>query len=210
MNGTSAAAPTVAGVVALIVQANPSLTARDLKYILATSARQIDPAQQVIRYQGSVIEPGWITNAAGHAFSNWYGFGLVDAAEAVYRAYGFQPLPPQRDLGWKAARAGTSTIGGPNAAATLRLRLGDTLKIDTVQWSMQTTHKTPSNLRVVLISPSGTRSYVLTPFQALDTITQGAGFEIPLSTSNAFLDENVAGTWTLEVTDMTGSDVPPN
>lgn len=75
---------------------------------------------------------------------------------------------------------------------------------------MQTTHKTPSNLRVVLISPSGTRSYVLTPFQALDTITQGAGFEIPLSTSNAFLDENVAGTWTLEVTDMTGSDVPPN
>ncbi|MCF8796930.1 S8 family peptidase [Xanthomonas campestris] len=208
MNGTSAAAPTVAGVVALIVQANPSLTARDLKYILATSARQIDPAQQVIRYQGSVIEPGWITNAAGHAFSNWYGFGLVDAAEAVYRAYGFQPLPPQRDLGWKAARAGTSTIGGPNAAATLRLRLGDTLKIDTVQWSMQTTHKTPSNLRVVLISPSGTRSYVLTPFQALDTITQGAGFEIPLSTSNAFLDENVAGTWTLEVTDMTGSDVP--
>lgn len=207
MNGTSSAAPTVAGVVALILQANPSLSARDLKYILATSARQIDPAQPVVRYRDSVIEPGWITNAAGHTFSNWYGFGLVDAAEAVYRAYSFKPLPAQRDLGWKAARAGSSVIGGPDAPATLQLRLGDTLKVDTVQWSMQTTHKTPTNLRVVLISPSGTRSHVLTPFQALDPITQGTGFDIPLSTSNAFLDENVAGAWTLEVTDMTGSDV---
>ncbi|MCL1530240.1 S8 family serine peptidase [Xanthomonas nasturtii] len=208
MNGTSASAPVVSGVAALILQANPALSARDVKYILATSARQIDREQPVIRYRGSVIEPGWITNAAGRSFSNWYGFGLVDAAEAVYRAYRFTPLPPQRDLGWKAALPASSAIGGPNAPATLQLRLGDALTIDTVQWSMQTTHTTPSNLQVVLISPSGTRSHVLTPFQTLSPITEGTGFDIPLSTSNAFLDERVTGIWTLEVSDMSDSTTP--
>ena len=40
--GTSAAAPTVSGVVALIRAANPALTARDVKLILAGSARKND------------------------------------------------------------------------------------------------------------------------------------------------------------------------
>ena len=37
-NGTSSAAPSVAGVVALMLEANPNLTWRDVKHILATTA----------------------------------------------------------------------------------------------------------------------------------------------------------------------------
>ena len=42
-SGTSAATPIVSGVAALMRQANPNLTWRDLKLILAASARKNDP-----------------------------------------------------------------------------------------------------------------------------------------------------------------------
>ncbi|CAD0340888.1 Microbial serine proteinase [Xanthomonas hortorum pv. pelargonii] len=203
MNGTSAAAPTVSGVAALILSTNSSLSARDVKYILATTARQIDPWQPRVAYQGSVIDPGWITNAAGHRFSNWYGFGLADAAAAVYKASNFTPLPPMRDTRWvKSGNAG-SQIGGPARPATQRIRIKQAMKVESVQLSLETAHLTPSNLRVVLVSPSGTRSYVLTPFSALDADAYAkTGFYIDLTSSNAFLDETSQGVWTLEVTDM--------
>lgn len=44
LNGTSAATPTVAGVVALMLQANPNLTWRDVREILRSSARKIQSA----------------------------------------------------------------------------------------------------------------------------------------------------------------------
>lgn len=42
-NGTSASAPIVSGVVALMLEANPNLTYRDVEHILARSARQNNP-----------------------------------------------------------------------------------------------------------------------------------------------------------------------
>lgn len=42
MNGTSAAAPTISGVVALMLSANPDLTWRDVRDILRLSARKVD------------------------------------------------------------------------------------------------------------------------------------------------------------------------
>ncbi|WP_184388275.1 S8 family peptidase [Xanthomonas arboricola] len=203
-NGTSAAAPTVSGVAALMLSANSSLSARDVKYILATTARQIDPQQPRATYQGSVIDPGWITNAAGHHFSNWYGFGLADGAEAVYKARYFTPLPPVRDTQWIASTAESIQIGGPARPAKQRIRITQAMKVEGVQLSLATSHRNPSDLRVVLESPSGTRSYVLTPFSALDASAYAkTGFYIDLTSSNAFLDEKAQGVWTLEVTDMT-------
>ncbi|MBB4130048.1 subtilisin family serine protease [Xanthomonas arboricola] len=203
MNGTSSATPTVSGVAALILGANPGLSARDVKYILATTARQIDPYQPRATYQGSVIDPGWITNAAGHRFSNWYGFGLADAAAAVYKAGNFTPLPPMRDTQWIASTDAPSQIGGPARPGTLRIRIEQAMKIEAVQLSLRSAHLTPSNLRVVLVSPSGTRSVVATPFSVLDPAAYAkTGFYIDLTSSNAFLDETSRGIWTLEVTDM--------
>ncbi|WP_186829785.1 S8 family peptidase [Xanthomonas campestris] len=203
-NGTSAAAPTVAGVAALVLGVNPALSARDVKYILATTARQVDPWQPRAVYQGSVIDPGWITNAAGHHFSNWYGFGLADGAAAVYEATNFTPLAPLRDTQWVASTVAASKIGGPAQPAKQRMRITQAMKVEAVQLSLATTHRTPANLRVVLESPSGTRSYVMTPFSALDASAYATtGFYIDLTSSNAFLDEKAQGIWTLEVTDMT-------
>ncbi len=50
-NGTSASAPMVSGVVALMLEANPSLTYRDVQHILLRSARQTDQ-----------FDASWVTN----------------------------------------------------------------------------------------------------------------------------------------------------
>ncbi|KOA96582.1 hypothetical protein AE921_19645, partial [Xanthomonas arboricola] len=77
-------------------------------------------------------------------------------------------------------------------------------KVEGVQLSLATSHRNPANLRVVLESPSGTRSYVVTPFSVLDPAEYAkTGFYIDLTSTNAFLDERAQGVWTLEVTDMT-------
>lgn len=200
MNGTSASAPTVAGVAALMLSANPQLTLRDVKYLLATTAVQVDPQQPKVLYNGSVIEPGWITNAAGHRFSNWYGFGLVDAAAAVERAVHFTSLPAMQDTEWMAYDGKSSTIGGAGSPARLAIDISQSFKVEGVQLYFLGTHKDPRNMRVVLVSPSGTRSTVMTPFSTLDKSDEG--IVVFLTSSNAFLDEPSAGRWTLEVADM--------
>ena len=72
-SGTSAATPIVSGVAALLRQANPGLTWRDLKLILAASARKNDAAN-----------PGWAegarkyradSDADRYHFNHEYGFG---------------------------------------------------------------------------------------------------------------------------------------
>ncbi len=72
--GTSAAAPTVAAVAALMLSADPMLTARQLREILRTTAVQIDADN---------TDPAgrWI-----NGFSQWYGYGRIDAVAAVEHA----------------------------------------------------------------------------------------------------------------------------
>ena len=81
MNGTSAAAPIVSGVVALMLEANPSLTWRDIRLILARTAIQNDATNS-----------SWNTNAAGLHFNNNYGFGRIDAQGAVAMARTFSSV----------------------------------------------------------------------------------------------------------------------
>lgn len=69
--GTSAAAPFAAGVAALVLSANPTLTAQELREVLRDSAVKIDPA-------------GGGYQANGH--SPFYGYGRLDALAAVQAA----------------------------------------------------------------------------------------------------------------------------
>lgn len=114
MNGTSSAAPILSGVIALILEANPDLSVREVKHILASSAAQTDLSgdgawpylehpsaglSRCVDYSHPdtdyVYEQGWVTNKAGYKFHNYYGFGLVDADAAVALAQGsYKVMPP--------------------------------------------------------------------------------------------------------------------
>ncbi len=88
--GTSGATPIVSGVVALMLDANADLGWRDVQNILAYSAREIGSG--VGGAATSSEEHKWFYNNAdnwnggGLHFSNDYGYGSVDAYNAVRMA----------------------------------------------------------------------------------------------------------------------------
>jgi hypothetical protein len=83
-NGTSAAAPIVSGVVAMMLQANANLTWRDVQAILIVTAQK-----------NHASDPGWAQNGRGLWVNHNYGFGMVDAERAVGTAVGWPLLGPE-------------------------------------------------------------------------------------------------------------------
>jgi len=77
--GTSFACPLVAGVAALVLEANPNLSAKQVKYILETTANKVGDVRDY--------------DKKGHSVK--YGYGRVNAANAVLQALG---KPTNRSL----------------------------------------------------------------------------------------------------------------
>ena len=190
----------ISGVTALMLEANPTLSYREVKYILATTAVQTDKAHN-----------SWVTNKAGHNYSNWYGFGLVNAAAAIDAADKFKtPFPALVDTGW-LANASSVAIGGSTNPAVISIDSTSAPgKIETVQIGFEVRHTNTRRLQFVLISPAGTRSIVQPAYTAIGsgkhwlwgTATQVSFSAWNFIASNAFLDENGKGKWTLEVSDL--------
>jgi len=86
--GTSSSAPLVAGVLALVKEAQPALDTRFAKHLLARTSTLVDPGDATVIGGGDGFTPGsaWKTNAAGLAFNMNYGFGLVNAGDLVNAA----------------------------------------------------------------------------------------------------------------------------
>ena len=124
-SGTSAAAPIVSGVAALLRQANPHLTWRDLKLILAASTRKNDAANS-----------GWVEGArkygAGSAtdryhFNHEYGFGMVDAKAAVDISRGWTNVPPLESV----SAASEAEVAIPPPSGSIPQTVTTTLTLNT-------------------------------------------------------------------------------
>jgi len=202
-NGTSSAAPNASGAIALILQANPDLTVREVKYILARTARQIDPgiAARVVEIGGKnyTAEQPWIVNAAGFHFHNWYGFGAVNVDAAVAMAGNWTSVPgtPQEK---EYGGALTNPVAIPDASADgveQTIEIGDDLTIENLVVGLQIDHPNTGEIAVELTSPAGTKSILLNLRSGLKSgMRDGAALG-----SNAFYGEKSAGLWTLRVLD---------
>jgi subtilisin-like proprotein convertase family protein len=195
-NGTSSAAPTVTGVIALMLEANPDLTWRDVKHILASNAVQVDASYGTSVIQGITFYE-WVTNAAGFKFHNYYGFGAVDAAASVTAAASYSANT------WGAQSTETITSGTlnyevayPNIVTFSNSTTASGI-IEFVKVTMDIVTTENEYMSVRLQSPSGTMSTLMQPFTANTGDVSG---EVILS-SNAFYGENLSGTWKLIVTD---------
>ena len=156
--GTSGAAPVVTGVAALILSANPNLTAAEVRQILmATADRDLDPSLDLANdpnVQG-------LSGAFAGESSLFFGAGKVNAFHAVRRAQALNPAP----IGGPTPAPVTSFRGeerpalaipdrkpqGVTSALTCPLqgRLAD------ISVSVDITHTYRGDLRVALVSPEG-------------------------------------------------------
>ena len=204
--GTSAAAPTVSGVIALILEANPNLTWRDVKHILASTSTQVD-ASKSKSYLG-VKQYDWITNTAGYKHHNWYGFGKINAAAAVSAAESYTA----GSLGSFVSASSTSgTINSTFSSyartsynLSISAPAGSAGKVEFARVLISMSHIVPNNVGLELKSPDGTTVPILQSFTRVTNNPNGTVFAIGVA---GLYGENMAGTWTLYVTDYTNDSV---
>ncbi|MCY4199209.1 MAG: S8 family peptidase [Gammaproteobacteria bacterium] len=212
--GTSAAAPSASGAVALLLEANPDFTWRDVKYILARSARILDADIDEVKIgfggEAAVLRHRWITNAAGYHFHNWYGFGAidVDAALALAATHAPDSLGTFRDgMDVFAVREAVNIPDHQGGGVRQRVNvngLDDALKVESVVVQFSITHPFTNDLGIYLVSPSGTTSLVNPPFNDVLADNEDLDWEL---LSNAFYGESPLGDWTLRVIDAAAGDV---
>ncbi len=212
-SGTSSAAPNTSGAIALMLEAQAELTWRDVKHILARTARMIDPGVAPVRIafggKPAVLQHGWITNAAGYNFHNWYGFGAVDvdAALELTRSYMADSLGSFMQMAFEHAAMETipdNDGGGVSQVLTVS-GISDTANVEAVELAILVDHPFPNDLGVTLISPSGTES-ILNPVYN-DPLIAEPGLPGWSLLSNAFYGEPANGDWTLRVIDAAPGDV---
>lgn len=202
-NGTSMAAPAVAGVVALMLEANPLLGYRDVQEILALSS-----------HNPLVTDTGWEVNGAanwnggGMTYHYGYGFGLTDALAAVRLAETWTAQSTYANLETVTA---SST---PSAAITNLGQITDTItlsapgiEIDRVEVHVEIDHSNNSDLTVELISPDGTVSLLVDNPGYSDGTYYYSGSDIRFTLGSVnFWGEDGIGDWTIRVTDnLTGA-----
>ncbi|MXZ13014.1 MAG: S8 family serine peptidase [Candidatus Dadabacteria bacterium] len=211
--GTSSAAPATSGAIAILLGVNPDLTWRDVKHILATSARKIDPDIKEVRaaFNGKpyIAQHAWQINAAGYSYHNWYGFGAVSVDDAIIMTNGYTPnsLGEFVESRWfPAADNSNLSLAIPDedgAGVTHTLTVTDlpnTANIEAVILDITVNHGYGSDLGVKLTSPSGTESIVNAPFNVI--LDEFPGMRDWQLMSNAFYGEKPNGTWTIQVADL--------
>lgn len=145
--GTSAAAPQVSGVVALMLAVNSRLSWRDVQEILIRTARPN-------------TLPGWVTNAAALKFHLDYGAGLVDADAAVRTARTWRRLGKQTMV--TVSSAPMATVPDADLAGRVEtLTQSARGRVEHVEVTVDLTHPRLSDLEIDVISPSGTVSPLL-------------------------------------------------
>jgi len=183
MDGTSAATPQVSGVVALMLEANSKLGWRDVRRILATTARKNDADDS---RKGRLEAETWRKNAGGYWINDSYGFGAVDAAKAVKTAKNYTGYLGKQ-ITVKGQRSGLG-IGIPDgtadttdkpkkdkavfntteASAAYGESVADTIvignsgidELEYVELKVGIKHNDIGELKITLTSPGGTTSTV--------------------------------------------------
>jgi len=198
--GTSAAAPMVSGVVALMLQANPALSWRDVRWLLARTARAAS--------LGAVAAEPSAMNS--HGYHPMVGFGRVHAGDSIAAARAFRGLPAERRCDSGLLSIQQSIGDAPDAGLSLdhRLAVCDLSVLESVEVTVQAEHAYGADLQIEISSPTGHRSVLARPHLCSTNFPgvcgdfrQGWTFH-----SVRHMGENPAGTWRLRVQDLQQGD----
>jgi proprotein convertase subtilisin/kexin type 5 len=200
--GTSASAPIAAAMCALVLEANPKLTWRDMQHLVVITSRHLPLAH----------EPGWAVNGVGRRFSHKFGYGLMDGEALVKNSEKWINVPEQElcestifetklEIPLDSNRSVESIIltNGCNRVNG-KVQTGENGKeinyLEHVQAKITLKFRPRGNLKISLISPKGTESHLLLP-RPRDL--EESNFNAWPFLSVHFWGENPQGQWTLRV-----------
>lgn len=211
-NGTSSAAPVVSGVVALLLQVNPDLTWRDVKYILAMTATNDSDDSAMTTNPVTVnyytAEPGWQeTGETGVKFHNWYGFGRVNVTKALQLANPANPityslLPPLKDTDFPANQDVNMVIPDNDITGvtdTINVSSSGIDFIEAVLIRVNIVHPNPGDLQIELSKDLTRKSVLLNPYSAFGE--NGFNNDNIVLLTNLFFGDTGDGDWTIKVLD---------
>ncbi|XP_055539465.1 furin-like protease 2 isoform X1 [Wyeomyia smithii] len=191
--GTSASAPLAAGITALALEANPSLTWRDMQYLVVLTSRP-EPLEK---------ESGWILNGVKRKVSHKFGYGLMDAGAMVSLAEQWTSVPPQHICKSREINEDRPIEG--SVGYTLQTHMdvngcagtvNEVRFLEHVQCKITLRFFPRGNLRILLTSPMGTTSTLL--FERPRDVTKSNFDDWPFLSVH-FWGEKAEGRWTLQI-----------
>ena len=200
--GTSSACPVVAGVAALVLSANPDLTATEVKRLLQETADKIvdrDADPQLGMRLGTYDTNG---------FSQWFGYGKVNAFKAVQAAKRKIAQKPQSGIRYLKGRNDNRVeIPDNNSQGiTSAIKVSDSATVREIRVTVNIKHDFLGDIEVSLKAPTG--QTVLLQNRTLGSRTQ-LQETYAVETTPALkqlLNKPAAGVWQLQVVDYAPLD----
>ncbi len=200
--GTSSACPLVAGVAALVLSANPDLTAAEVRQLLQQTADKIvdpNPDPQFGFRKGTY-------EASGRC--DWFGYGKVNAAKAVQAAVQRQAaaaIAPSRQI----QQQNTTSVAIPDnnpQGITSTIQIAETGTVRSMQISVAIDHSFLGDLQISLISPANQTVLLQSRNLGRSTRLQSTYTLQTTTLLRRFLNQPAQGRWQLRVVDAAESD----
>lgn len=191
--GTSSATPLAAGVAALIISANPSLTAAQVREILESTADKIedhDPDPQLGFAKGTYDDRG---------HSEWFGFGKVNAAAAVRKAREIDNIIP-RSI--RVEQVVDTPIPDAEPAGIIsRFTISERGRIQQILVTVDIKHTYIGDLIVNLVAPDGKRITLHNRDGGGTNDLQSVFDQNNTVELDQLVGVEIQGVWSLEVSD---------
>lgn len=182
--GTSAACPIASGIIALVLQANPALTWRDVQHLIVEFSMNT-----------GLRNANFYTNGAGKKVSLSHGFGLMNAEAMVNAAPNWKTVPSRISCVRDPSHVLVSVPGGNNVTASETV---DSCHINYLEHVLVTIYfqaRSRGYTSIYLVSPQGTETRLLRE-RRLDNGTSSVMWTFM---SVHTWGENPAGVWTLRL-----------
>ncbi|KAF2790950.1 hypothetical protein K505DRAFT_250098 [Melanomma pulvis-pyrius CBS 109.77] len=199
--GTSAAGPIGVGTYALVLQARPEVTWRDVQWLTVMTAVPFDQPSD------------WTKTTIGRMFSHQFGYGKLDAWAIVEAAKTWKLVKPQAWFysPWmhvkKAIPQGKQGLASIFDVTQEMLKNANLERVEHITLTMNIEHQRRGDLSVELISPDGMKSHLSTTRKDDDF---PEGYKDWTFMSVAHWGEKGIGKWTVIVKDTVENDKTGN
>ena len=199
--GTSFSAPAVSAVAGLMLEANDQLGYRDVQQILGLSARREGLGEGISWGDGWVMNGSDHFNGGGKAFNDSFGFGFLNAHDAVRLAetWTLQQTAANRDtVSVEKDTSNAKLISDKVSHLQFAIDVDKDIAIEHVQLQLDFFWRNTADLDVYLTSPDGTKIRMVHDIPLTGGIDDLRNFKFG---SVATMGENGSGRWIVDIHD---------